>query len=184
MAFKSILLGSLLLLLTVQFNTQAQTSSTAEDPLVTLLINKGLLTKEDAQAILAAGDVAQQREGLIPDLKLGSGARIKPYGYFKTSVIYDSSSPQGNDFPLPLLATDTGPSDADLFSTSAVDITVNEMDLPGHPRSRVICQECGEGINDGRELNTVDQGILCHSCAFGTYYQTRSEPILRIYEAA
>jgi hypothetical protein len=50
-----------------------------------------------------------KREGLIPDLKLGSGARIKPYGYFKTSVIRDSSSPQGNDFPLPLLAADTGP---------------------------------------------------------------------------
>lgn len=50
-----------------------------------------------------------QREGLIPDLKLGSGARIKPYGYFKTSVIHDSSSPGGNDFPLPLLAADTGP---------------------------------------------------------------------------
>ena len=57
-------------------------------------------------------------------------------------------------------------------------ITVNEMDLPGHPRSRVICQECGEGINDARELNTVDVGILCHSCAFGTYYQTKSAPSL------
>jgi hypothetical protein len=51
----------------------------------------------------------QTRGGLIPDLKLGSGARIKPYGYFKTSVIHDSSSPLGNDFPLPLLAADTGP---------------------------------------------------------------------------
>jgi hypothetical protein len=50
-----------------------------------------------------------KREGLIPDIKLGSGARIKLYGFFKTSVIYDSSSPQGNDFPLPLLAGDTGP---------------------------------------------------------------------------
>lgn len=50
-----------------------------------------------------------KREGLIPDIKLGSGARVKLYGFFKTSVIYDSSSPQGNDFPLPLLAADTGP---------------------------------------------------------------------------
>jgi hypothetical protein len=50
-----------------------------------------------------------KREGLIPDIKLGSGARVKLYGFFKTSVIYDSSSPQGNDFPLPLLASDTGP---------------------------------------------------------------------------
>lgn len=64
--------------------------------------------------------------------------------------------------------------DDELFSTSAVKVVVNEMDLPGHPRSRVICQECGEGINDGRELNTVDEGVLCHSCAFGTYYQTKS----------
>jgi len=51
MAFKSIILGSLRLFLTVQFNTQAQTSSTAEDPLVTLLINKGLLTREDAATL-------------------------------------------------------------------------------------------------------------------------------------
>src|SRR5205085_10748090 len=48
------------------------------------------------------------REGLIPDIKLGTGAALKLYGFFKTSVIYDSSSPQGNDFPLPLLAADTG----------------------------------------------------------------------------
>lgn len=59
------------------------------------------------------------RAGLIPDLKLGSGARIKPYGYFKTSVIRDSSSPQGNDFPLPLLAADTGPSGSPEFHLKA-----------------------------------------------------------------
>lgn len=61
----------------------------------------------------------QAREGLIPDLKLGSGARIKPYGYFKTSVIHDSSSPLGNDFPLPLLAADTGPSGSPEFHLKA-----------------------------------------------------------------
>jgi hypothetical protein len=61
----------------------------------------------------------QTREGLIPDLKLGSGARIKPYGYFKTSVIRDSSSPLGNDFPLPLLAADTGPTGSPEFHLKA-----------------------------------------------------------------
>jgi hypothetical protein len=45
---------------------------------------------------------APKREGLIPDIKLGTGARLKLYGIFKTSIIHDSSSPQGNDFPLPL----------------------------------------------------------------------------------
>ena len=61
----------------------------------------------------------QAREGLIPDFKLGSGARIKPYGYFKTSIIHDSSSPLGNDFPLPLLAADTGPGDSPEFHLKA-----------------------------------------------------------------
>ncbi len=39
--------------------------------------------------------------GLIPDLKLGSGAKLKLYGLVKASVIYDSSSPYGTDMPLP-----------------------------------------------------------------------------------
>jgi hypothetical protein len=60
-----------------------------------------------------------KREGLIPDLKLGSGARVKLYGYFKTSLIHDSSSPQGNDFPLPLLAADSGPNASPEFHLKA-----------------------------------------------------------------
>src|SRR5438045_4740971 len=62
---------------------------------------------------------APKREGLIPDIKLGTGARIKPYGIFKTSIIHDSSSPQGNDFPLPLLAADTGPNNSPEFHLRA-----------------------------------------------------------------
>jgi hypothetical protein len=60
-----------------------------------------------------------KREGLIPDIKLGSGARVKLYGFFKTSIIHDSSSPQGNDFPLPLLAADTGPGSSPEFHVKA-----------------------------------------------------------------
>src|SRR5436190_6534237 len=60
-----------------------------------------------------------KREGLIPDIKLGTGARLKLYGFFKASIIHDSSSPQGNDFPLPLLASDTGPTDSPEFHLRA-----------------------------------------------------------------
>jgi hypothetical protein len=60
-----------------------------------------------------------KREGLIPDIKLGTGARIKPYGFFKTSVVHDSSSPGGNDFPLPLFAGDTGPDTSPEFHIRA-----------------------------------------------------------------
>ncbi len=62
---------------------------------------------------------APKREGLIPDIKLGTGARLKFYGIFKTSIIHDSSSPQGNDFPLPLLAADTGPNNSPEFHIRA-----------------------------------------------------------------
>ena len=62
---------------------------------------------------------APKREGLIPDIKLGTGVRLKFYGIFKTSIIHDSSSPQGNDFPLPLLAADTGPNNSPEFHVRA-----------------------------------------------------------------
>ncbi len=54
-------------------------------------------------------------EGLIPDIKLGSGAWLKPYGFFKISSAYQTTSHGGptfgsNDFPQgPLLLGDTGP---------------------------------------------------------------------------
>ncbi len=47
-------------------------------------------------------------DGLVPDLKLGSGARLKVYGMIKTSLIYDTSSPYGTDMPLPGFITASG----------------------------------------------------------------------------
>jgi hypothetical protein len=60
-----------------------------------------------------------KREGLLPDIKLGSGARVKPYGLFKASLVYDTSSPGGNDFPLPLFSGDTGPNGSPEFHIKA-----------------------------------------------------------------
>lgn len=42
-----------------------------------------------------------KREGFIPDVKIGKNVNIKPYGFVKVSAVYDTSSPYGNDFPLP-----------------------------------------------------------------------------------
>ena len=57
--------------------------------------------------------------GMIPDIKLGSGARLKLYGMFKASVIYDSSSPLGTDMPLPGFFSDTGPGTGSEFRAKA-----------------------------------------------------------------
>ena len=50
-----------------------------------------------------------KREGMIPDIKLGSGIRLKPYGFLKASLIYDTSSPRGDDMPLTGFLSDSGP---------------------------------------------------------------------------
>jgi hypothetical protein len=50
-----------------------------------------------------------KREGLVPDIRLGSGVRLKPYGFLKASMIYDSSSPRGDDMPMVGFMSDTGP---------------------------------------------------------------------------
>jgi len=52
--------------------------------------------------------------GLIPDIKLGGGASMKVYGFYKASAVSDTASSGGptfgsQDWPLPLLLADTGP---------------------------------------------------------------------------
>ncbi|MBI2887959.1 MAG: molybdopterin-guanine dinucleotide biosynthesis protein B [Chloroflexi bacterium] len=60
--------------------------------------------------------------------------------------------------------------DEELFAVQPVRVQLPEQDLPGRPRARVRCQECQEGINDGREVVRGER-VLCRSCASGvTYY--------------
>jgi formylmethanofuran dehydrogenase subunit E len=61
-------------------------------------------------------------------------------------------------------------SNDELFKTEAVRIELNEFDLPGSPRSRVICSSCEEGINDGREVIGPDGAYLCRACSGAAYY--------------
>ncbi len=63
----------------------------------------------------------------------------------------------------------------ELFDVTDVEVQVRTKDLPGHPRSRVICHKCGEGVNDGREINLPDRITLCRPCVYGTYYQPQQE---------
>ena len=66
--------------------------------------------------------------------------------------------------------------DDELFASEAVALELNEMDAPGSPRSRVICEMCGEGVNDGREVVRPDGGITCRGCAGETYYKKLDNP--------
>ncbi len=59
-----------------------------------------------------AGEAGLRRDALAPVLKIGNDIKIKPYGFIKASFIDDSSSPYGNDFPLPGFLGDSGPDSA------------------------------------------------------------------------
>ncbi len=59
----------------------------------------------------------------------------------------------------------------DLFEKQWVGVNVRPEDLPGYKGPRVLCQECGEGINFKREV-VVNGRTLCRGCAGERYYHS------------
>jgi formylmethanofuran dehydrogenase subunit E len=64
--------------------------------------------------------------------------------------------------------------DAELFEIRPVQVNLKDEDLPGGARSRVACEQCGEGINNGRERNIAGR-VLCRHCAGERYYEVMSD---------
>ncbi|HEY1339520.1 MAG TPA: FmdE family protein [Bryobacteraceae bacterium] len=62
-------------------------------------------------------------------------------------------------------------SDEELFESQWVRVRIGPEDLPGYKAPRVVCAQCGEGINFKREV-TRDGRTLCRSCAGERYYET------------
>lgn len=60
-------------------------------------------------------------------------------------------------------------SDDELFTVQEVRVELREEDLPGRPRGRVICDACGEGVSDGRDVS-LEGRRLCRACAEHPYY--------------
>jgi formylmethanofuran dehydrogenase subunit E len=60
-------------------------------------------------------------------------------------------------------------SDEILFDKKWVKVEVRPEDLPGFKGPRVVCAQCGEGINFKREIMR-DNRALCRACAGEQYY--------------
>jgi formylmethanofuran dehydrogenase subunit E len=60
--------------------------------------------------------------------------------------------------------------DEKLFRWRRVRVELADADRPGHPLARVTCDECGEGINDQREI-VGGERTLCRACAGERYYE-------------
>ena len=61
-------------------------------------------------------------------------------------------------------------SNDDLFSEQWVKVALPPEELPGYKGERIVCAECGEGINFQREVRR-DGKILCRGCAGERYYE-------------
>jgi formylmethanofuran dehydrogenase subunit E len=57
-----------------------------------------------------------------------------------------------------------------LFSKQWVKIEIRPEDLPGFKGPRVVCAQCGEGINFKREI-LKDGRTLCRACSGDRYYE-------------
>lgn len=62
----------------------------------------------------------------------------------------------------------------ELFKIEPVAVDIPACDLPGRPLRRVQCQECGDWVQDCREVEVAGR-VLCRPCAHGRYYRRLSE---------
>lgn len=60
--------------------------------------------------------------------------------------------------------------DEELFEAMDVSVDIKPEDMPGRPLRRVTCQECGEAVQDMREVCTEGK-TLCRACAEAAYYR-------------
>jgi formylmethanofuran dehydrogenase subunit E len=59
--------------------------------------------------------------------------------------------------------------DADLFDVQWVKVDLPAEEFPGYKGERIVCEQCGEGINFKREVRR-DGRVLCRGCAGESYY--------------
>jgi len=59
--------------------------------------------------------------------------------------------------------------DEDLFDIQWVKVELPPEEFPGYKAERIVCAECGEGINFKREVHR-DGRILCRACSGERYY--------------
>jgi formylmethanofuran dehydrogenase subunit E len=58
----------------------------------------------------------------------------------------------------------------DLFTKQWVEVDLPAEEFPGYKGERIVCAECGEGINFRREV-LRDGRVLCRACTGERYYR-------------
>ena len=58
----------------------------------------------------------------------------------------------------------------DLFTKQWVKVEIPAEEFPGYKGERIVCAECGEGVNFRREV-VRDGRVLCRACSGERYYE-------------
>lgn len=61
-------------------------------------------------------------------------------------------------------------SDEELFDLMSVRVPIPSADVLGRPSRRVVCDACGEYVQDARDIHREGK-TLCKACADGGYYE-------------
>src|SRR5467141_4151117 len=119
---------------------------------------------------LGIEDPVAERKRLVTFVDLRTGRAVR--------IAAKESSKQAAREMFPELEKETGQQkayaqlpDEVLFDRKWVKVEVPAEDLPGFKGPRVVCTECGEGINFKREV-VMNGRTLCGSCAGEKYYET------------
>jgi formylmethanofuran dehydrogenase subunit E len=59
--------------------------------------------------------------------------------------------------------------DGDLFDVQWVRVVIGPEEMPGYKGERIVCEQCGEGINFRKEVHRNGH-VLCRACAGERYY--------------
>jgi formylmethanofuran dehydrogenase subunit E len=99
--------------------------------------------------VIAREDSREKAKGMFPDIENKYHAQLEAY------KVMD---------------------DAELFDFMEVIVRPSPEDMPGRPLRRVKCEQCGEHVQDMRDV-TVDGRTLCKACAVGAYYEPASREL-------
>ncbi len=61
-----------------------------------------------------------------------------------------------------------------LFEVTEVCVELKTQDMPGRPLRRVRCTQCGEAVQDMREVY-LEGKVVCRPCASGGYYHAKEK---------
>lgn len=102
------------------------------------------------------------------DLSSGKAVRVSAAEGPKPSQTEDKSQNEKPDMKN-MVEKLSKVSEEELLLIEDVEVNIGNHDVPGFPKYRAYCEECGDRVLDKREV-VVDGKTLCKACAEGSYY--------------